>query len=165
MRHSYQTPQMRILLREIRFKGSYRPYTHISRIFLAEAFDEKELKEIKALLCESCADSHFDFLKKWPNPLWKNPDFFVRLPFKKNEDINPTRATHTGMKPEELELAHKEWQQLLSEGLIEETVSQLACQAFYVNKRSEQQRGKKRLVINYQPLNHFLQDDKFPLPR
>ncbi|PKI48173.1 hypothetical protein CRG98_031438 [Punica granatum] len=38
-----------------------------------------------------------------------------------------------------------------------------ACEAFYVNKRSEQIRGKLRLVINYQSLNHFLQDDKFPL--
>lgn len=28
-----------------------------------------------------------------------------------------------------------------------------ACEAFYVNKRSEQIRGKLRLVINYQPLN------------
>ncbi|GJU95021.1 putative reverse transcriptase domain, viral movement protein [Tanacetum coccineum] len=40
-----------------------------------------------------------------------------------------------------------------------------ACEAFYVNKRSEQVRGKLRLVINYQPLNHFLADDKFPLPQ
>ena len=40
-----------------------------------------------------------------------------------------------------------------------------ACQAFYVNKRAKTLRGKKRLVIDYQPLNQFLQDDKFPLPR
>ncbi|KAH9716976.1 hypothetical protein KPL71_021655 [Citrus sinensis] len=31
-----------------------------------------------------------------------------------------------------------------------------ACQAFYVEKRSELVRGKKRLVIDYQPLNSFL---------
>ncbi|KAK2649942.1 hypothetical protein Ddye_017431 [Dipteronia dyeriana] len=37
--------------------------------------------------------------------------------------------------------------------------------AFYVEKRSEQVRGKKRLVIDYKPLNLFLQDDKFPVPR
>ncbi|KAH9734797.1 hypothetical protein KPL71_017510 [Citrus sinensis] len=40
-----------------------------------------------------------------------------------------------------------------------------ACQAFYVEKRSELVRGKKRLVIDYQPLNSFLKDDKFPLPK
>ena len=44
------------------------------------------------------------------------------------------------------------------------THSQWACQAFYVEKHSEIVRGKKRLVIDYQPLNMFLQDDKFPLP-
>ncbi|PKI67616.1 hypothetical protein CRG98_011996 [Punica granatum] len=55
--------------------------------------------------------------------------------------------------------------QILSElqDLIEPSDAPWACEAFYVNKRSEQVRGKLRLVINYQPLNHFLQDDKFPL--
>ena len=37
-------------------------------------------------------------------------------------------------------------------------------EAFYVNKHAEQIRGKLRLVTNYQDLNHFLADDKFPLP-
>ncbi|GAA0148334.1 hypothetical protein LIER_07807 [Lithospermum erythrorhizon] len=40
-----------------------------------------------------------------------------------------------------------------------------ACVAFYVNKRTEQVWEKLRLVINYQPLNIFLADDKFPLPK
>ena len=52
-----------------------------------------------------------------------------------------------------------------AQGLIEPTSSQWACQAFYVEKHSEIVRGKKRLVIDYQPLNMFLQDDKFPLPK
>jgi hypothetical protein len=69
------------------------------------------------------------------------------------------------MNPEHYQLALQELQQLQSEGLIEPTTSQWACEAFYVNKRTEQIRGKLRLVINYQPLNHFLQDNKFPLPR
>ena len=34
-----------------------------------------------------------------------------------------------------------------------------------MNKRFEQVRGKKRLVIDYRPLNQFLKDDKFPLPK
>ncbi|KAA3479585.1 RNA-directed DNA polymerase-like protein [Gossypium australe] len=32
-----------------------------------------------------------------------------------------------------------------------------------INKRSEQIKGKLRLVVNYEPFNLFLQDDKFPL--
>ncbi|XP_024971957.1 uncharacterized protein LOC112510840 [Cynara cardunculus var. scolymus] len=53
--------------------------------------------------------------------------------------------------------------ELVDQGIIEPTTSPWACEVFYVNKRSEQVRGKLRLVINYQPLNHFLVDDKFPL--
>jgi len=34
-----------------------------------------------------------------------------------------------------------------------------------VEKRSEKLRGKKRLVIDYKPLNQFLRDDKFPIPK
>ena len=100
-----------------------------------------------------------------PSPLWKNPAHFVKLPFKLNEDLNPTKATHPGMPPSELKLAQTECAELLAQGLIEPTTSPWACQAFYVNKRAETLRGKKHLVIDYQPLNQFLQDDKFPLPR
>ncbi|CDP19118.1 unnamed protein product [Coffea canephora] len=68
------------------------------------------------------------------------------------------------MNPDDAKLAEQECQELLKFGLIEISHSQWACQAFYVNKRSEQVRGKRRLVINYQPLNIFLLDDKFPIP-
>ncbi|KAL2486358.1 Reverse transcriptase domain-containing protein [Abeliophyllum distichum] len=80
-----------------------------------------------------------------------------------NEDVNSTKASHTGMSPEHLQLATTELAQLQAEGLIEPTNSQWACQAFYVNKRAEQVREKMRLVIDYKLLNHFLADDKFPL--
>ncbi|KAL4582307.1 hypothetical protein LXL04_006854 [Taraxacum kok-saghyz] len=53
----------------------------------------------------------------------------------------------------------------IRQSVIESTTSPWACEAFYVNKRNEQTRGKLRLVINYQPSNHFLADDKFPLPQ
>ncbi|GJZ17714.1 putative reverse transcriptase domain, viral movement protein [Tanacetum coccineum] len=69
------------------------------------------------------------------------------------------------MNPDHYQLAKEECEQLVSQGIIEPTTSPWACEAFYVNKRSEQVRGKLRLVINYQPLNHFLADDKFPLPQ
>nr|GEV61052.1 putative zinc finger, CCHC-type [Tanacetum cinerariifolium] len=80
-------------------------------------------------------------------------------------DVNPTKASHSGMNPDHYQLAKEECEQLVSQGIIEPTTSPWACEAFYVSKRSEQVCGKLRLVINYQPLNHFLADDKFPLPQ
>ena len=68
------------------------------------------------------------------------------------------------MNPDHLALAKQELTTLISEGLIEPANSPWACEAFYVNKHSEKVQGKLRLVINYQDLNHFLADDKFPLP-
>ena len=67
------------------------------------------------------------------------------------------------MTPSNLKLAQQECSQLLEQGLIEPTNSDWACQVLYVEKQSEIVRGKKRLVIDYQPLNYFLRDDKFPL--
>lgn len=57
------------------------------------------------------------------NPLWKNSDFYVRLPFKKNKEINPTKACHSRMTPTDLKLAKEECLQLLQQGLIESTTS------------------------------------------
>ncbi|KAL0307709.1 UNVERIFIED_CONTAM: polyprotein [Sesamum calycinum] len=119
--------------------------------------------DISNKLKQCCADSHADF--KHPHPLWKNPEFFIQLPFKLNEDANPIKASHPGMTPDDLVLAREECNQLLALGLIEPTKSNWACPAFYVNKRTERIRGKKRLVIDYKALNHFLLDDKFPLPK
>ena len=68
------------------------------------------------------------------------------------------------MNPEHLALVTQELSTLLFEDLIEPTTSPWTCETFYVNKHSEQIQGKLRLVINYQDLNHFLADDKFPLP-
>ena len=68
------------------------------------------------------------------------------------------------MNLEHLALAKQELSTFLSEGHIEPTTSSWACEAFYVNKHAEKIRGKLKLVINYQDLNHFLAHDKFPLP-
>ncbi|GJV11259.1 putative reverse transcriptase domain, viral movement protein [Tanacetum coccineum] len=69
------------------------------------------------------------------------------------------------MNPEHYQHAKEECEQLVSQGIIEPTTSPWACEAFYVNKKSKQVYGKLRLVISYQPLNHFLADDKFSLPQ
>ncbi|KAI4324233.1 hypothetical protein L6164_023787 [Bauhinia variegata] len=42
------------------------------------------------------------------NLLWKNPDLFVNLPFKLNEDINPTKANPLGMRLVDLALPSEE---------------------------------------------------------
>ena len=67
------------------------------------------------------------------------------------------------MAPSLQSQAREEISHLQAQGLIEDTQSEWA--PFYVNKRSEQVRGKMRLVIDYKPLNWFLADNKFPLPR
>ncbi|KAH9792542.1 hypothetical protein KPL71_004163 [Citrus sinensis] len=139
-----------------------KPFTDILKLYnLSET--PQSYQDISTKLLSFCPESHSEFTH--PNPLWKNKSFFIKLPFKLNEDINPTKATHPGMSPSDLLLAQQECSQSLAQGLIEPTSSQWACQAFYVEKHSEIVRGKKRLVIDYQPLNMFLQDDKFPLPR
>ncbi|XP_023638422.1 uncharacterized protein LOC111830501 [Capsella rubella] len=145
----------------LRHKNQLLPWTTVSHLYPIEI-----LCPIKEEIAKtSCAASHSEFLTKCSTPLWKNPEFFISLPFKKNEDINPTKASHPGMNPDHYNLAIEEVEQLQKEDLIEKTDSPWACEAFYVNKRAEQVRGKLRLVINYQPLNHFLADDKFPLPK
>lgn len=47
----------------------------------------------------SYANSHTKFIQKCNHPLWSNPDFFVKLPFKLNEDVNPTKASSPMMPP------------------------------------------------------------------
>ncbi|KAG8492315.1 hypothetical protein CXB51_009806 [Gossypium anomalum] len=141
---------LRILPEGIRYKNLFQPFVKIPKLFLIKS--EKIIPIIQDLKAQSCAESHSEFLNKCPNLLWKNPDFFIQLPFKKNEDINPIKASHQGMNPDHLLLAQKECQELQQQDLIEFSDSQWACEAFYVNKRSEQQRGKLKL------------DNKFPLP-
>ncbi|GJU98616.1 hypothetical protein Tco_1327887 [Tanacetum coccineum] len=59
------------------------------------------------------AKTHPNLLK--PSPLWLNPSFFVSLPFKQNEDVNPTKASHHGMNPDHYQLAKEECEQLVSQ--------------------------------------------------
>ncbi|KAH9716861.1 hypothetical protein KPL71_021602 [Citrus sinensis] len=158
----HQIKHLQIIPTGIRVKSMFKPFTDILKLYnLSET--PQSYQDISTKLLSFCPESHSEFTH--PNPLWKNKSFFIKLPFKLNEDINPTKATHPGMSPSDLLLAQQECSQLLAQGLIEPTSSQWACQAFYVEKHSEIVRGQKRLVIDYQPLNMFLQDDKFPLPR
>jgi len=133
---------MKLLPNEIRYKSHFKPFSPLMRIFnLLETPPEYE--EFKEKLSKMCADSHDLF--QHPKPLWKNEEFFVQLPFKLNEDINPTKAIHSGMSPSDRNATFEECQKLLKQGLIEPTNSDWACQTFYVEKRSEEIRGKKDL--------------------
>ena len=78
------------------------------------------------IIQESCSSNHQEFLQKCDHPLWENPDFYIRLLFKKNEDINPTKASHSEMNPDDTKLAEQECQELLKFGLIEISHSQRA---------------------------------------
>ena len=150
----------RILSTGLAWKIFFSPWIKVNNFFLINPTEN--FQQEKARLVErSCADNDEEFQQKCEHPLWKNEAFFIKLPFKLNEDINPTKASHPDMNPDEMRLAQKECQQLIEQGLIEQTTLPWACHAFYVNKRAEQVRGKQRLVINYKPFNEFLQDDKF----
>ncbi|KAG8489635.1 hypothetical protein CXB51_017679 [Gossypium anomalum] len=130
------------------------PFVKIPKLFVIQP--EKILHTVQEIKAQSCAKSHSEFLKKCPNLLWKNLDFFIKLPFKKNEDINPTKASHQGMNPDHLLLAEKECKKLQQQDLIEPSDSQWACEAFY----------RKIKIGNQLPASsYFLQDDKFPLSK
>ncbi|KAK8518692.1 hypothetical protein V6N12_011938 [Hibiscus sabdariffa] len=81
----------------------------------------EKITGINELKAKSCAESHEDFLSKCDHPLWKNPE--IKLPFKKNEDVNPTKGSHTEMNPEHQKLAKTECVELLQQGLIESSDS------------------------------------------
>jgi len=98
------TNKLKIHSTGIKFKREFKPFSEITRLFsLAEA--SPEVGEFKQKISSFCADSHEEFYH--PYPSWKNREYFVDLPFKLNEDINPTKATHPGMTPSDLQAADK----------------------------------------------------------
>nr|GEV35242.1 zinc finger, CCHC-type, viral movement protein [Tanacetum cinerariifolium] len=163
----HKLPNLRWTGEGLHYRSFFNPWTAMHRLFVANItppiFNINSIKQRLIQTC--CASSDTEFLTEHPSPLRLNPSFFVSLPFKQNEDVNPTKAIHPGMNPDHYQLAKEECEQLVSQGIIKPTTSPWACEAFYINKRREQVRGKLRLVINYQPLNNFLADDKFPLPQ
>ena len=130
----HQIPSLRWSSKGLMHKQHLLTWTQVPHLFTVDFFDSLKLQ----IITDCCANNHSEFLLKNSNPLWKNPKFFIYLPFKKNEDVNPTKASHRGMNPEHLALATQELSTLLSEGLIEPTTSPWACEAFYVNKHAEQ---------------------------
>ena len=94
----------------VRYKQMFLPYTDTLRLY-ALSETPSPYSHISQKLLEFCPENHSQF--HHPSPLWKNEQFFIQLPFKLNEDINPTKASHPGMSPSDLLLAKQECSQLL----------------------------------------------------
>ena len=141
----HQIPSLKWSSKGLMHKQHLFTWTQVPHLFTMGPIDSLKLQ----IISDCCANRHSKFLLKNPNHLWKNQKFFIYLPFKKNEDVNPIKASHRRVNQEHLALATQELSTLLFEGLIEPTASPWACEAFYVNKHAEQVQGKLRLVINY----------------
>ena len=105
-----QNNRLQILSSDIKFKRKFRSYSTIPKLFV---FANATLgyEEIRNKLLKMSVDSYDLF--KHPQLLWKNEDFFVELPFKLNENINPTKVVHPRMSPSDKAAAFEECQQLL----------------------------------------------------
>ena len=77
----------------------FQPYTDSLKLFFISS-SPPSYDPLKSHFLLHCPESHSQFLHH--APLWKNESFFIKLPFKFNEDINPTKATHPGMSPSDL---------------------------------------------------------------
>jgi len=101
-----------------------------------------------------------------PHAFWDRKKHIVDLPYEKDfrEKQIPTKARPIQMNEELLQYYQKEIKDLLDKGLIRKSKSPWSCAAFYVNKKSELERGTPRLVINYKPQNQALQWIRYPIP-
>ena len=140
--------RLQITAAGVSYKKQFKPYTKILRLYKFSETTPSYQHYIKKFL-PFCLESHIDF--SYSNPLWKNTQFFIKLPFKLNEDVNPTKATHPRMSPTELKLAQQECSDLLQQGLIEPTKLDWACQAFYVEKQFKIIRKRRDLSLITNP--------------
>ncbi|WVY94485.1 hypothetical protein V8G54_033573 [Vigna mungo] len=154
-----EADKLQILPSCLKHKKEFKPFVETSTLFSLSA-SPSEMEEIKKKLLSLCADNHGGF--SHPRPLWKNPNFFVKMPFKLDEDVksyttwNDTIRSTTGQT---------RMSSTFKTGFDRTNTFQLGMSGFLCGKKSERVRGKKRLVIDYKPLNHFLQDDKFLIPK
>ncbi|MCO5575202.1 hypothetical protein L7F22_028999 [Adiantum nelumboides] len=120
----------------------------------AKAKWSSELKICEDQLAKQTSDN--------PLAFWEREEYWISLPG--NPEPKGLKATHPGMSIEDANLCKIKIDQMLKDGLISPSNNPYACQAFYVNNHSEQKQGKKRLVINYKPINDWLEHKRFPLP-
>ncbi|KAH9752165.1 hypothetical protein KPL71_014591 [Citrus sinensis] len=75
----------------VRYKQMFLPYIDTLRLY-ALSETPSPYSHISQKFLEFCPENHSQF--HHPSPFWKNEQFFIHLPFKLNEDINPTKASH-----------------------------------------------------------------------
>lgn len=109
----HECQHLRILLDGIRCKYFFKPFVQISKLYFLQQPNEQGQMIIELLKEKTCANSHLEFHLKYNNPLWKNLELFLRLPFKLNEDINPTKASHSSMYLDHQKLIEEECNELL----------------------------------------------------
>lgn len=85
--------RLQIMATRIKLKNMFLPYTDELRLYtLSDVQPPYYILKDKFVFCP---ESHSQFIH--PSSLWKNNQFFIKLSFKLNEDINSTKATHPGM--------------------------------------------------------------------
>ena len=89
----------------VRYKQMFLPYTDTLRLY-ALLETSSPYSHISHKFLEFCLENHSQF--HHPSPLWKNEQLFIHLPFKPNEDINPTKGSHLCMSPLNLLLGKQE---------------------------------------------------------
>jgi len=129
----------------------------MERIACFSLSHQEVLNPIKVRLMKYCTSDSL-------NAFGKRENYFLSLPHDPLTKMSPQKAFASLMCPSEIENLQEEIQELLKKGLIEPSKSAWACIGFYVNKHSEQKRGKMRLVVNYNPLNKALNPIRYPLP-
>jgi hypothetical protein len=150
MRVSPETPNI--------LEYSLQDLTKIQKIIRHDDIHGHEfLKDIVQKLRDDCTA---DF----PDAFWTREKYFVSLPYKEGFIDTSQKASANNISPSEQALCQAEIKQLLERHLIEPCKSPWVCLTFYVNKHSEQKRGKKWLVINYKALNSALLPLRYPLP-
>lgn len=105
-----QLAQLRIGISGLYNKRQFKAYTDVHNLFSLQP-SPISIHPLMEQFFHLFTESHVEFTHA--NPLWQNPDFYIRLPFKKNEEINPTKASRAGMTPSDLKLAKEECLQLI----------------------------------------------------
>ena len=136
---------------------------------------EIRYKKIAEQLSDKILQSKIDNFRKTlindvcsyiPNAFWHRKRHIVNLPYVKyfNEKKNHTKARPIQMNAETVKFFKKEIQDLLEKKLIRNSKFPRSCDALYVQKNAEIERGTPRLVINYKPLNKVLEWIRYPIP-
>nr|WPF45145.1 replicase [Hibiscus soymovirus] len=113
--------------------------------------------EVEKLLDKICSQDPLD-------PVKNTNSLIVKIELiDPNKEINvPNNIPYTERDVKEFK---EETDNLLSKGIIRESMSPHSAPAFYVENHNELKRGKRRMVINYKELNKATKGDAYKLPR